>query len=308
MQLIEAPMSALPSRPEEADGMPDCTAACAAPRVPTMVVGESYSVDVVPLGLGEPLQLRGGDRLERPGIAERLGCEWNAEFLRMVHDAAVLQLASGRRWFRMDPVLLAGPKGAGRTHVARRLAHEAGVPHVAICVAGGGARLALGAAASGPSPAVPSQLALAVALSGCANPLIDVSGVEDASPDTLARLATAMDPMQGRLDDEGLGVTLELSEASWLVQVAPGREPPPAMAEVAKVVALAKPDSAEWLDLAWIETLIEVAADRGLQGACAAVAEHAPVNDRSLWNGTLADAAARYRMAAATFDAAFGPA
>lgn len=288
-----------PRMPDDAvDGGPDAGAG----HGPRMSIAESYSSDVPPFGLGEPMELRGGAALG--SAADRLGCEWNAGFIDVVKAGCRRQSSSGRAWFRADPVILTGPSGAGRTHLARRLAWEAGVPHLPIDVGGG---WGLGSQARGPTSARPSQLGVGIATARCANPIIDVTGIELADPETLAKLVGAVDPLRGRLDDEALGVTFDLSECTWMLQLAPDAEIPIELAEICATVFLTVPSDDNWAELAWIEALVEVAADRSVAGVCDRL-DVWITGDRYPWREASMTAAERYRLAKAVFDDAYGTA
>ncbi|WP_380782583.1 hypothetical protein [Sphingomonas sp. R86520] len=271
---------------------------------PTMYVAESYAADVVPWGLDGPRQLRGGDRVTA-GITPRLGCEWNAEWLGAIDLACRHQRDADRSWFHMPPLAVTGPCGAGRTHVARRLAWEAGVAYIAIDVSGAAMVSGFGSPARGPTPALPSALAGAMSMTDCANPIIGVTGVETADADTLARLSAAMDPMRSRIDDEGLGITLDLSEATWLVQLPPDAALPPELQDFTTTVALTLPDQPDWVELAWIEALIEVAADRATVGDLGRLADWTD-GGAERWRNPNLGAAARYRLAMTAFDQVYG--
>ena len=235
--------------------------------VPTMVVGRSWSSATPPFGLGEPMALLGGGRLGSDGVAGRLGRERHGWLVDHVEAACRDQLASDRRWFRMPPVILCAPAFGDALHAARRLAWEAGVPHLTLDLADGG-RAALGGGGRGPDPATPSWLAAALASLRCANPAVTVTGLEALDAGRREVLLAMLDPARGcRLEDEALGTSLDLSEVTWMLVSEPGADPAHWLEAVAVPVPLFGPTDLAAVELAWIEALTEVAADRGLHGA-----------------------------------------
>ena len=282
--------------PEESNALQP-TQSPGAASSPSMQVADPLHEADPPLGLYAPLPLLGGDRFGNPGIAASLGCEWNVELLDAIAAAETHQQTMCRHWFRMDPVILTGPRGAGRTQVARRIAWAAGVPHIPINVAG--KAQALGAARRGPTPALPSIISMGMAVSRCANPIIDVSGVEDADADVLERLALLIDPVRGRLFDEALDVAIDLSEATWLIQLPPSHDVPPQLKDLTSVVTLALPTDDRWMELAWIESLSEAAYDLDARDALKWLTPWTPTGKRP-WLDQGTGALNRYREAVAT--------
>jgi hypothetical protein len=182
---------------------------------PTMMFAMPFSAGRHSLGLDAELELRGGDRLGPTGIQFDLGLEWAAGLRALVGEACDRQRVGGRPWFTMPPVLLTGLEGAGRTNAARQLARTAGLPHITFDLTCS----MVGARTCGPDAAIPNPIATAIALSGCANPVVSVRGAHRASGPTLDLLVRMLDPeTSGRFVDSALGAVLDLRQVVWIVQ------------------------------------------------------------------------------------------
>lgn len=187
-------------------------------RAPTMMLASSLSGRPLPFGSSLELELRGGDRLGPGGIVCDLELEWEPELMNAVGEACANQRIRGRDWFTMPPMALGGPAGAGRTHMARRLARAAGVPHIMFDAT----TWMFTWRCSGPDVRLPLPIATAMAVSGCANPVVSVTGVQQASPAMIDLLVRLIDPTRnGSFIDEALGAVVDYSAVNWVVQVPP---------------------------------------------------------------------------------------
>ena len=183
--------------------------------VPTMEVASSFSSRPVLLGLDGPLNLLGGDRLGPTGIVFELAMHWQPNLMRAVGYACDEQRLRGCDWFTMPPVVLCGPRGAGRSHVSRRIAAAAGVPYLEIDANDADCTHHH----SWPNVEMPSPLFVGMALTRCANPIVSVANLETSSPDRIERICAMIDPSRNRqFVDEALGATLDLSAVTWLIE------------------------------------------------------------------------------------------
>lgn len=182
---------------------------------PSMMFARSLSGRSLAFGSDVALELRGGNRLGPSGIVADLDIEWEPEFMGVVAQACADQRVRGRDWFTMPPILLSGPEGAGRTHLARRLANAAGLPHIMFDAS----TWMFTWRCAGPDVHLPMPITTAMVASGCANPVISVTGAQEASSGMIDLLARLIDQTcNDRFVDAGLGAVVNYSAATWIVQ------------------------------------------------------------------------------------------
>ena len=229
-----------------------------------VLVAQSFSTGLPPLGLDGALALRGGDPRARERLAFELGFGWQPAFRAVVEHAIVRSSGPDPTWFALPPLLLCGPSGVGRTHVARRVAELAGVPHVGLDLSGPGGAGQLRPSTRGPDLLIPSAPVLAMAVARCANPIISVFGAEMLDGEGQAELARMIDPSSAeRWVDYACGATVDLRHVSWMIQ---GHEPgalAPSLLRLLHPVELQWPERHE-LPLHLAEVLAEAAIDLGV--------------------------------------------
>jgi len=213
------------------------------PGTPAMIVGRSVGHDAggdpLPLELGEPFALLGGDRLGPDGIPFRIMHEHQPAFLAWVRDRCAAMLAAERPWFGGGTLVLGGVPGAGRTHAARWLARVAGVRHAVLNLTD--PVIAANVAATGEVDEAmgASPVTIAMATARCANPIVTVVGADRVNIDVLAGLAAMIDPERGRCwREDRLGVDIDLGEVTWILQRDEQREIPAWVAPQARAVTL----------------------------------------------------------------------
>jgi len=209
------------------------------PGTPAMIVGQGTSDEPLPLELGEPFALLGGDRLGPEGIPFLAMHEHQPDFLVWVRERCATMLAAERPWFGGGTLILAGPAGAGRTHAARWLARVAGVPHAVLNLTD--PVIAANVAASGEiTEAIgASPVTIAMATARCANPIVTVVGADRLGDDVLAGLAAMIDPERGRRwREDRLGIDVDLGEVTWVLQLDVRRDIPAWVAPAALAVTL----------------------------------------------------------------------
>jgi hypothetical protein len=170
-----------------------------------------------------PLPLA-GNPATLPHLADQLetAFPWLDAVTAHLRDVLALRQYAGASWLNLDPVILVGPPGCGKTAMARRLAELAGVGADLLSLGGSSdARHILGTA-RGWASAQPVGPLVAVRRHGCANPLLildelDKSGGSDQS----GRVEDALLAMTERVSaqryyDECLNVELDLSAVNWI--------------------------------------------------------------------------------------------
>lgn len=190
---------------------------------PTVVVATGFPQRALPLGLAQPLELRGGPMLEPEGLLSSLPFDWLPALLGFVAESCAGLVDRGDAWLTMPPAALAGAAGSGRTHLARQIARHAGLPFATLDVGEPDAFERLRPTPSHPDVAIPPTPLLAMARSGCANPVILVTGVAQASDATIEALSAMVDPeVSGEFVDEALEAILDFSHVNWLIATPPG--------------------------------------------------------------------------------------
>lgn len=232
--------------------------------MPTMTVAEGFTARQPRLGLGAPLALRGGEPEALRRLTLELGLGWQPQLRSMV-DQAVVQARDERSpWFRLPPLLLTGEAGIGRTHAARRIAHAAGVPHAYLDFTDPAGVNQLRPRACGPDLTLPALPVLAMAIGGCANPIISVVGAEGLDRASLHEFAAMIDPVTaGRFIDHATGCIVDLRQVSWLVQCSDPREISSALSGLFVPVEMRWPQD-DSLPLHLAEVLAEAAIDAGV--------------------------------------------
>lgn len=208
---------------------------------PAMVIGQSWDGSRPPFGLDEPFALLGGDRLGPDGIPFHIMHEHQPEFRRWVTQNCQASLAAERPWFRGKPALLTGTD-TGRTHAARWLAYVVGVPHLIINASD--PVIAANIAASGQVNEAlwASPLTVAMAATRCANPVATVVGVDQASDDVLAGLASMIDPDTAEFwSEDQLRTAIDFREVTWCIQSDRLAALPAALRTLATPVAFQQP-------------------------------------------------------------------
>lgn len=240
-------------------GVPALTQSASAAT--TMTAAQGFTAREPRLGLGMPLALRGGEQDALHRLAVELGLGWQPQ-LRSIVDQAILQARDqSSPWFKLPPLLLTGERGIGRTHAARRIAHAAGVPHAFLDFTDPAGLDQLRPRACGPDLMLPSLPVLAMAIGGCANPIISVVGCEDLNRASVQDFAAMIDPATaGRFVDHAAGCVVDLRQVSWIAQCCDPREMPAALSGLFVPVEMRWPEQ-DSLPLHVAEVLAEAAID-----------------------------------------------
>lgn len=173
--------------------------------------------------LTKPLPL-GGVGIDPDRLADALAAEfpWAEETCEALRDDLALRRTAGLPWLRLNPMLLVGPPGVGKTRLVQRLARLAGVGHGAVGAAGANDNRMLAGTARGWSSAQPAYPLMLMRQTGVANPLVLVDEVDKArashNGDLRATLLSLLEPETARSwYDECLLASCDLSQVSWIL-------------------------------------------------------------------------------------------
>ena len=206
-------------------------------------------------GLAEPLPLCGSQVVENhrsAGEALRLEFPWLETAVSRVVDELALMTYTGQPWFRLQPLLLVGPPGAGKTRFAQRLAQLAQVGFAGISVAGSTDNRSLMGTARGWAGAQPALPLLTMLQSNCANPLCLVDEVEKGTVNShngsvVNALHTFLEPQSAAsFHDECLLAACDLSQVSWVLTANSLKGLPDSLLSRLSVVQVAAPGPADF--------------------------------------------------------------
>jgi ATP-dependent Lon protease len=180
--------------------------------------------------LTTPLPLAGASALPRPrgtdeprvAAALRAEAPWMWPAIDRIAEWGAMQLWAGRPWLTLRPLLLVGPAGAGKTHLARRIGELSGCGSALLSLAGVNSNAELAGNPRGfrhPQPCFP---AMAILRTGTANPVVVVDEVEKAA---CAEMGDPVGTLLGMLErstaaryfDGCLAAEIDLSHVSWVL-------------------------------------------------------------------------------------------
>ena len=136
--------------------------------------------------LTTPLRLAGGPAMRtRAGRFASLDAvtramPWAESLVEEIARQSRIQLALGRPWVRIEPLLLVGPPGVGKTWLARRLAKALGLDSAVLELGNTSDDRALSGTARGWSNTVPGWPLVVMANTRTANPLLILDGLDKA--------------------------------------------------------------------------------------------------------------------------------
>jgi len=180
--------------------------------------------------LTTPLPLAGAAMLTRrrggyePAIAAALRAEapWLGGAIDRIADQASMQLWAGRPWLALRLMLLVGPAGAGKTHLARRLGALSGCGDAILSFAGVNSNAELAGNPRGFRHQQPGFPAMAMLRTATANPVIVIDEVEKAAcgdmGDPVATLLGMLERSTARRYFDGcLAAEIDLSCVNWVL-------------------------------------------------------------------------------------------
>lgn len=179
--------------------------------------------------LFEPVEL-GGRRSMRVSPAGRFprldelvaAAPWAEQLVRDVERQLRTQLALGRPWVAMEPVLLVGPAGVGKTWFARKLGAALGIATLVAELSTMSDDRMLSGTASGYQSAQPGWPLVAIAGTGIANPLlvldeIDKAGGSNANGRPHQTLLSMLEPASAKSwYDQCLLMACDISHVNWM--------------------------------------------------------------------------------------------
>lgn len=148
---------------------------------------------------------------------------WLAEPIDLIDRQLRAALWAGRPWITFRPLLLVGPPGCGKSHLARLLAGRAGTGHAVLDLAGASDNRTLEGTARGWTTAQPCFAAVTINQARTANPIlcieeIDKAGGSRRNGDPLATILTMIERSTARsFFDKCLMAPVDLSHVNWIM-------------------------------------------------------------------------------------------
>lgn len=225
------------------------------------------------MSLDRPKWLLGGRCLAPDGIATQAAMDWIPGLTGLLADACRSQVLSNRPWFWLPPVALAGADPDEARLVSRRIARLAGVPYLVMDASRLQDDALSRSAARGTDLVMPPDPVIAIAASGCANPLVLVVGAEKASDRLAAGLGDLLDSQSSaRWVCPSLEAVLDLGAITWMVATPNEHALPTGIYTRVRQLPISQPQDRAGRMMRVLTATLEVMADHDLQPVEAAEA------------------------------------
>ena len=147
---------------------------------------------------------------------------WYEHAINLLDQQWQLQLWLGRPWISFRPMLLVGPPGCGKSHLARMIAERAGTGHSVLSLAGVADSVTVEGTPRGYTSTMPCFSALTMAQHCTANPIAVIEEIDKAvsssrNGDPIAALLTLIEPGTARQYwDRCLAAPIDASHVNWI--------------------------------------------------------------------------------------------
>lgn len=190
--------------------------------LPTIADRYAILTQPLPLAGAEAMRMTADNQLGLIGHL-RSRAPWFARAIDLLDQQWRLQLWLGRPWIHFRPMLLVGPPGCGKSHLARLIAQRAGCGHSILSLAGVADSTTVEGTPRGFTATMPCFPALAMAQHGTANPIAMVEELDKANAsirhgDPVAALLGLIEPGSARhFWDRCLLAPVDLSHVNWIM-------------------------------------------------------------------------------------------